>query len=250
MAYQDWMKTFYDENGYLVAKSLFTDDELTGVRGRIEEIVANPASAPEGVSLSREGDTMADRSSPEARNNAMRGIAFMARFDPVVREFARHPKMLEIVRGLIGPRIKVFRDQMLLKPPGGQAKPVHQDQSYFRVQPVDALVTAWVTIDPATEENGCMIYVPGSHRYGIFEIDNDPERPVHHIPRAGEIELQGETLCPVPTGSVIFHHGCTLHRSAINRTQTWRRAVIFHYATSEARSEHTRLNEEVSLEID
>ena len=250
MVSQEWMKTFYDENGYLVVKSLFTDDELVEMRERIEEIVANPASAPEGVSLGREGDTAVDKSSPEARNDAVRGIAFMARFDPVVREFARHPKLLEVVRRLIGPRIKVFRDQMLLKPPGGQAKPVHQDQSYFRVQPVEALVTAWVTLDPATEENGCMIYVPGSHRYGLFEIDSDPERPVHHIPRTGEIELREEVMCPVPTGSVIFHHGCTLHRSAVNRTQTWRRAVIFHYTTSEARSEHARLNEEVSLEID
>jgi 2-oxoglutarate-dependent dioxygenase len=127
---------------------------------------------------------------------------------------------------------------------------VHQDQSYFRVRPEDALVTAWIALDAATEENGCMAYVPGSHRHGIFEIVPDPERPVHHIPLTRDIRLRDEVLCPVPAGSIIFHHGCTLHRSAVNHTDTWRRALILHYSTADARSDHQRLNDEVSLEID
>jgi ectoine hydroxylase-related dioxygenase (phytanoyl-CoA dioxygenase family) len=250
MSFRPEMKAFYEENGYLVVERLFDEEALAGVRRRTAEIVADPASAPAGVSVGREGDTVADRSSQEAANDAVRGMAFVARFDPVYREFAQSPGLLAIVRGLLGPRIQLFRDQMLLKPPGGQPKPLHQDQSYFRVSPIDALVTAWVALDPATVENGCMTYVPGSHRHGIFPIAPDPERPVHHIPDTRGLCLPNPVLCPVPAGSVIFHHGCTLHASAVNRTDTWRRALIFHYAEASARSEHERLNEEVSLRID
>jgi phytanoyl-CoA hydroxylase len=250
MVFQPAMKAFYEENGYLVVESLLADAELDGVRRRTDAIVADPSCAPAGVSVGREGDTVADRSRPEAANDAVRGLAFVVRFDLVFREVARNPKLLEVVRGLLGPRVKVFRDQMLLKPPGGQPKPLHQDQSYFRVQPKDALVTAWIALDPATVENGCMAYVPGSHRHGLFEIVSDPDRPVHHVPLTGGLSLPEEVLCPVPAGSVIFHHGCTLHRSAVNQTDTWRRALILHYATADARSAHPRLNEEVSLEID
>ena len=83
----------------------------------------------------------------------------------------------------------MFRDQVLLKPPGGQDKPPHQDQSYFRVVPEDSLVTAWIALDAATEENGCMRYVPGSHRYAVFDVAPDPQRPVHHIPMPSRRQL-------------------------------------------------------------
>ncbi len=248
--FQESLKTFYDNEGYLVVENLFDNAELAEVRRRTEEIAADPESAPQGVSVGREGNTVADKSSAAAQNNAVRGIAFMVHFDPAFKAFAQQPKLLDLVRGLIGPRIKVFRDQMLLKPPGGQAKPVHQDQSYFRVQPEGDLITAWIALDDATVENGCMCYVPGSHKYGIFDIASDPERPVHHIPNTKGIALREPARCPVPAGSVIFHHGCTLHTSDVNRTDTWRKALIFHYSTSEARSEKENLNTEVSLEID
>lgn len=248
MRFTPEMKRSYDENGYLVVDRVFTPEELQPLSRRIDAIAQNPSLAPDGVLVGREGDTRKDKSQADA--GPVRSIAFMARYDPLFREAACHPRLLELVRGLIGPHIKVFRDQMLLKPPGGQAKPLHQDQSYFRVQPEDGLVTAWLALDEATEQNGCMIYVPQSHRHGIFPIIPDPERPVHHIPVTGALQLPPEVACPVVAGSVIFHHGCTLHRSAVNHSDVWRRAVIFHYATSEARSEHDALNQQVTLEID
>ena len=244
------MKESYEADGFLVVENLFSDADLSWVRQRTDEIVADPDSAPEGVGVGREGDTAADRSNEEAANRSVRGTSFLVRFDPVFQRFAVQPKLLEIVRGLLGPKVKVFRDQMLLKPPGGQAKPLHQDQSYFRVHPEGELVTAWVALDEATSENGCMCYVRGSHTHGIFETTTDPDRPVHHIPDTRGVELRELVSCPVPAGSVIFHHGCCLHSSEENRTDTWRRAVILHYATSRARSEKEELNEQVSLEID
>ncbi len=248
--FQAHMKTFYDQNGYLVVNSVFTSEEMAPVRHRTEDLIAHPEKAPEGVPIGREGDTVADKTQPEAQNQSIRAMAFLVRFDPVYRAFAQNPKLLAITRGLIGPRIKVFRDQMLLKPPGGQAKPSHQDQSYFRVHPLDNLITAWIALDEATVENGCMCYVPGSHKHGILNIKPDPDRPVHHVPDTQGINLPNPVACPVPAGSVIFHHGCTLHHSADNNSRTWRKAVIFHYATSDAKSERDQLNAEVSLEID
>lgn len=250
MIFEPHMKTFYEEHGYLVVEKALTPDDIAAVSDRTDEIVNNPATAAPGVTVGREGDTIADKDSEAAHNSAVRGAAFLVRFDPVFQDFTRNPKILDLVRGLLGPEIKLFRDQMLLKPPGGQAKPVHQDQSYFRVQPIDALVTAWIALDDATRDNGCMCYVPGSHKYGIFDIAKDPDRPVHHVPDTRGLDLPEPVYCPAPAGSIIFHHGCTLHSSDINRTDTWRRAVILHFSTAAARSEVERLNEEVSMEID
>ena len=244
------MKSRYDEQGFLVVPSVFTPAELDPIRQRVDAIVADPESAPRGVTVGREGDTTPDKSRSEAHNQDVRSTGFLVRFDAQFQAFATRDKLLELVRGLIGPKVQVFRDQMLLKPPGGQAKPPHQDQSYFVVQPEDALVTAWIALDEATLDNGCMGYIPGSHRHGIFEVGFDPEKPVHHVPDTKGVDLPAMVYCPVPVGSVIFHHGCTLHASHDNRTNTWRRALIIHFATAAARSEKESLNEQISLRID
>lgn len=250
MIFDPVMKQFFTENGYLVVEHVFTDEELAGVRRRTDELIANPTAVATGVSVGREGDTVTDKTSPQAGNKTVRGAAFLVRFDPVFQELARNPKLLKLVRGLIGPDIKVFRDQMLLKPPGGQAKPLHQDQSYFRIVPEDDLVTAWIALDEATLENGCMRYIPGSHRHGVFDVELDPERPVHHVPVTRGLQLTEPVVCPVPAGSIIFHHGCTLHCSDDNYTDSWRRAIILHFTTTKARSEFDRMNQEVSLTFD
>ena len=250
MIFDPAMKRFFTENGFLVVEQVFTDEELADVRRRTDELIADPTAATPGVSVGREGDTVSDKTTPNAQNKSVRGAAFLVRFDPVFQELARNQKLLKLVRGLIGPDIKVFRDQMLLKPPGGQAKPLHQDQSYFRILPESALVTAWIALDEATLENGCMRYIPGSHRHGIFDVELDPERPVHHVPVTRGLQLAEAVLCPVPAGSIIFHHGCTLHSSDDNHTASWRRAVILHFTTVEARSEIDRMNQEVSLTFD
>lgn len=169
---------------------------------------------------------------------------------PFFQEVARQANLLSCARGLLDAGVQVFRDQALFKPPHGQAKPLHQDQSYFCVEPVNDLTTAWIALDDATLDNGCMCYVPGSHLHGVFPVDADPERPVHHIPHTGNTALRPAVACPVSAGSVIFHHGCTLHYSAENRSDTWRRALIFHYASAAARSRKESLNRERSLSID
>ena len=74
--------------------------------------------------------------------------------------------------------------------------------------------------------------------------------PCITYPIRKNIDLPESVACPVPAGSVIFHHGCTLHHSEVNHTNTWRKALILHYATSDSRSEREQLNNEISLEID
>ena len=103
------MKDRFDEDGFLVVERLFDDQELLGVQQRIDALITDPDSRPEGVGFGREGDTK-----PETKGTGdIRGASFLVRFVPFFQDFARTPKLLECARGLLGPRVKVFRDQAL-----------------------------------------------------------------------------------------------------------------------------------------
>ncbi|MBI3923645.1 MAG: phytanoyl-CoA dioxygenase family protein, partial [Armatimonadetes bacterium] len=107
----------------------------------------------------------------------------------------------------------------------------HQDNAYFRVSPADHVITCWCALDDATVENGCMFYIPGSHRLGLVDhkaVENTP----HLIPP--EFQEDKAVAVPIRTGGCIFHHSLVLHKSPPNRTASWRRAFVCHYVRSDA----------------
>lgn len=70
------------------------------------------------------------------------------------------------------------------KPQGdGRRVPWHEDSAYWKghVEPLD-IVTVWLTIDPSTEENGCMKVIPRTHMEGQKGYSNyDPVDASKHV---------------------------------------------------------------------
>ena len=153
------LRAFYEAEGWLAVADVLPAATLAPMRGALDDIIAHGEGSealPEGASVGTEGKTYSDRESAEAADDSVRSTAFCVRFDRpggTFRRLAADPRLLRLVRVLLGERVKLFRDQMLLKPPGGQPKPLHQDQSYFLVEPSDGLVTAWVALDDSDEDN-------------------------------------------------------------------------------------------------
>ena len=114
--------------------------------------------------------------------------------NPEVLPLTFHPKISEAAATLIGvPALRLWHDQALYKDAGGRYTEPHQDQPYWPMDEIDTL-SAWITFDGSTRENGCMAYVPGSHLIGlrkfvnIFTADEKVkilEEPQHRGDRAG-----------------------------------------------------------------
>jgi phytanoyl-CoA hydroxylase len=162
----------------------------------------------------------------------VRKFSDLVTHEPVFKAHATDTDLLERVADLIGTPISLYADQALLKPPlVGSEKLLHQDNAYFRVVPNEAVITCWCALDDATLENGCMYYVPGTHRLGIVEHESIPGTP-HLVPRG--YGTQQAVAVPINAGGVIFHHSCTLHYSPANNTSFWRRAFVCHFVRSDA----------------
>lgn len=161
---------------------------------------------------------------------------------PSVRALASRPALLGWVESIIGPGLSVYFSQVFFKPPeGGGPKPAHQDNFYFGPNDLEGLVTAWVALDDATVENGCLYFGEGTHRGPVHTHEAPPDEPFNLQLTPDVLARQAMTPAPVPCGGVSFHHGNTFHQSGPNHSAHWRRAVALHYVNAGTRFVHPAL---------
>ncbi|MCC6445352.1 MAG: phytanoyl-CoA dioxygenase family protein [Armatimonadetes bacterium] len=231
MALTEEQKEFYWSNGYLPVESLIGPEAMRAMKERIENLCENWQSE-EARRVGVHQEAQSGNRTPEQNSRTVRKFHDLTRYEEVFRDHALNPAVVDIVADLIGTPLSLYADQALLKPPlYGSEKPPHQDNAYFKVLPDDHVITCWCALDDATVENGCIHYIPGSHRLGRVDheaIENTP----HLIP----LNRRKEQAVPVPirAGGCIFHHALTLHMSPPNRTPSWRRAMVCHYVRTDA----------------
>jgi 2-oxoglutarate-dependent dioxygenase len=176
-------------------------------------------------------DGVRDLSEQEGRplTNSVLQLVNLNVIDDRFRELVERPSIVDAVRNLLASEVLVFRDQAFYKPAlhGGEVY-LHQDNRYWHLEPPNA-VTVWIAIDPATEDNGCLRYILGSHVVGR----------VHHSRAASgrsillEADWDKNSAVPfeVPAGHALVHHCQTLHWSAPNLTSRPRRAHTIEYVS-------------------
>ena len=172
---------------------------------------------------------------------------------PLFRQLANHPVLVGLVESLIGPGLSVCFSQIFFKPPeGGGPKPAHQDNFYFGPNDASGIVTAWIALDDATLQNGCLHFGEGTNRGPVYPHTAPPDQPFNLQLPAEILALQPMTPAPVLRGGVSFHHGNTFHASGVNRSTSWRRACALHYVNARTAFANPALpyDEQAMLRID
>jgi ectoine hydroxylase-related dioxygenase (phytanoyl-CoA dioxygenase family) len=160
----------------------------------------------------------------------------------IVRSLASRPALVDMVEFLIGPGVSVYFSQVFFKPPeGGGPKPAHQDNFYFGPNDQEGVVTAWIALDDATLENGCLYFGEGTNRGPVYAHEAPKDEPYNLQLPAAILARQPMTPAPVPCGGVSFHHGNTFHQSAPNLSTRWRRAIALHYVNERTTFVHPAL---------
>lgn len=234
MALTEEQKAAFWRDGFLPVHDVLTSDEVAALRKRTEEIIRGEVPFPDEY-LQIEPEVLKGAAKEVPPEHRVRKLWNLTRFDPVFAEYARHPGIVAVLLDLLGPDVKLYADQMLLKPPfHGSAKPYHQDSPYWPIEPME-LVTCWMALDDATTENGCMRFLPGTHRQGPLE-HRHLEGP-HMVPEGWEeMSKRPEEVClELKAGSCSFHHSLVLHETSPNRTPYPRRAMTTAYMRSTSR---------------
>lgn len=180
----------------------------------------------------REGQRL-DALSLEERLEGLLLARALVSHDARLRALAERPELTRFLEKAMGDAPVMVHDMVRAKPPPeGREKPWHQDLTHFNVHPAETVVSAWVALDDAPIEAGCLHFLPGSHRRGparhVFERD-------YQIPDA-DIPRRGQVAAPVPRGGCVLLNALVHHGSPPNRAPGRRLALQMTFKPKHART--------------
>jgi ectoine hydroxylase-related dioxygenase (phytanoyl-CoA dioxygenase family) len=216
--------TAYRDNGFLVVENFLDADELDHWRQTTDEAVEQRLAAGRGFSnLNNQGDP--DNYYAQVFTQAIK----LADTHEGMRRIMLDPRLGRMAATLAGVEgVRIWHDQALYKPPFGNPTAWHLDNPYWSFSSRDA-ISLWVALDDATLANGCMWYVPGSHKTATFDnvgIGQNLSDLFKKYPDWRQIAPVG---CPCPAGSAVFHNGLVAHGAGANMTNKPRRAMTCAY---------------------
>ena len=153
------------------------------------------------------------------------------RMTPGFHDVLWNPAFVIPASQLLGERaVRFWHDQLFCKPAKhGGVVAWHQDYSYWtRTRPMQHL-TAWTGLDDATVENGCLHYIPGSHKWGFLNkpvLTGEMERLKAFLDEKQQEMLKNSVPIEMKKGHVTFHHPLLVHGSFENRSAVPRRAFV------------------------
>ena len=223
----------YQRNGYITVENVLDTEEVDQVKTRLREYVRKDreeAQFERMLEPSIDAETFTQEGEPVRK---FEGVG-MVREDDVFHDLAFHDSIIDVIRQLQGPNLKLLRSAGMLKPPQvGSEKKFHQDAAYYPIRPMDH-VTVWVALDEATPENGCMQVVPKAHNDGLLnheEVEYDTDIALAE----NDYDETDTVALPMEPGDALFQHCLLPHYTAPNESDQWRRAMIVAYMRGRSR---------------
>ena len=218
-------RDFYADNGYLLKKQLVPLEWIEDVKIEIANIHERMAAqAAEGVHLAWE------ESDDPTRPRRIKQLMHSERVSPAINRILRCDAMLNIVEDLIGPDISLYHSKLLLKSSrDGTAVPWHQDYAYWKTEDNQPLmINCQLALDHASRENGCIQYIPGSHKWGLQEHQRAQQAFSMYLP-GDDYERADAVAVAMEPGDGVFFNALIIHGSAANASNLERRMNTFAY---------------------
>jgi hypothetical protein len=234
----------YARDGFAVLPGAFTAAEVGRLRAEALRICRGEAGPVAGAvpGPPDEPDEMVIR--------RYACIHFPHKLSPLMRQTLAHPAVVGALTRVIGPDVKAMQSMLFTKGEGKPGQAWHQDEFFIPTRD-RSLTAAWIALDDATIENGCLWVLPGSHRPGVIYPDRDHDDPRFDCSiEAYDFPYQDSDAVPVEVtaGSVVLFNGYLLHRSLPNAAVAGlRRALVNHYMSAQSLLPWTRPPDDVHV---
>ena len=213
----------FHERGYVSGIRVLNDEQIEALRAELQDFF-QPDHAGHDLWYEYHSNESSD---PDQ-------VLFHAlgawRIRPGFHDLLWHPAWLVPASQLLNGPVRFWHDQLFCKPAHhGGVVAWHQDYSYWQRTSPLAHLTCWIGLDDATTDNGCLEFVPGSHRWDLLPItglagDMDAIKEVLSAERWEQ--FQSPVKIELKAGEASFHHPLMVHGSRNNRTDCPRRATV------------------------
>ena len=197
----------YHEDGYTIPNYRLPDGALADIRRHHDCLIHNH---------------------PKFRNYCPNILAYDLSF----LNYARLPEILDMVEQVIGSDFALWNSSFFAKPAlDGQATPWHQDGEYWPIRPL-ATCTVWMAIDNANVDNGCLRFIPGSHRNRTLRqhrINSHPNLTLNQELLPEEYSEEEAIDLILEAGQISLHDIYMIHGSMENRSPHSRRGMTLRY---------------------
>jgi phytanoyl-CoA hydroxylase len=232
----------YRENGFIVLENFLTPEETIYWRETTQEAVdqrlASLEKAKNGT-VTGVSDAVAELEANRLKANEADPDSYysqvftqclkLAETHPGMHELMHDPRLGKLIATLSGvDGIRIWHDQALFKPPYGNPTGWHLDNPYWSFSSPNA-ISIWVALDDATRDNGCLYYVPGSHKSATYKNVGIGKNQGDLFKVYPEWRAIDPIACPAPAGSAVIHNGLTAHGAGANMTNRPRRAMTCAY---------------------
>jgi len=223
---------FYQGHGYVAGIRLLDDDQVEGLRAELDHLT-DPAHPGRPLFYEYNSNESADPS-----RKLFHALGAW-RVLPGFHDLLWNPRFTVPASQLLGGAVRFWHDQIFYKPARhGGVVAWHQDYSYWTRTTPMAHLSCWIGLDDATSDNGCLNYVPGSHRWNLLPVtgladDMDAIRSV----RSDELKSKFRPVAiELKKGEAAFHHPLMVHGSLANNTNRPRRATVINVFRDGVRS--------------
>lgn len=217
--------------GYVIIRQLFSPHEIATLRDAFMDEASN-GPVPK---LSEGGDY--DASDPLKFYPRMLQPHRFAdkRVGRLAMQYMLDQRLYPPLKAFMEDEPVAVQSMFYFKPPGARGQALHQDNLYLRVKP-GTCCAAWVAVDPADQENGGLVVVPGTQDMELIcpePADITQSFSGHHVPIPEGMSAEPVNL---QAGDVLFFNGSVVHGSYPNTSPTrFRRSFICHYAPMHAK---------------
>ena len=214
----------YHENGFLFPIRVFSPQETRTLRHRLEAAES--------------------RAEPGKERAARSGL-------PITHAWAwdlvHDPRIVEPIAAVLGPDVLLWSMDWFIKEPGPSFVTYHQDATYWGLEP-HHVASAWIALSDAGPDTGPMRFLPGSHKYPVFEQENTyAENNLLSRGQVVKAEVDEATtvLAPLATGEMSIHHVRAIHGSEPNRTTDRRIGMVLRFCATDVKQ--TKANDDRAI---
>ena len=220
-------KSRFDRDGYLVLSEFFSPDQTKEMVDQMNQFERDivPKLEPKYVFYQDKQQT-----------DSIFRIEFLQQHHEWFDQIRHNETIVSLATEIMGEPMDPRQVEMFGKAPRiGQITPPHQDNFYWMLDNGQGC-TFWLPIDPVDEVNGCIRYVPGSHRRGLRPHESsDTFGFSQGISDYNPTDERIEVPIKAKPGDLIVHHAMTIHRADANPSDRLRRALglIYHAHSAE-----------------